>query len=139
ARKRSSDTTNQQGGETVSIATTGELQPLSELIPGWDPSWPQTGIELYETPAGELAPLAAAVRRHLMAAQRSSEQLSFAGTNAVRDRIEAGHIKPKWKKWEMLVLDRHRYRVMRPDGQGGAIPMRWVTRRVPTLEEVDAR
>lgn len=117
----------------------GLLKPLHEIVTGWDPNGPQTGVDLWEANPDDLDELARDIRRHIASAVRASDQVTFTSPSEVRTRIEAGHIRPKWRKWETLALDRSRQRIMIPDRDGGVRAARWVTKRVPTVELLEQR
>jgi hypothetical protein len=97
-----------------------ELQPLSDLIPGWPQNGPVDGKELIFADNSDLETLGltdeqhelvVALRQHFRsaaAARGASAQLSNAPM--VVRALDTGDIRPRWGKWLTIVLDRHNRR-----------------------------
>ena len=117
----------------------GPLNKLSELISDWDPSWPSSGDALWDADPATLEPLARKLRQHIGQAVRTTSQVGFTSPGELKMRIESNHITAKWGQWETLLLDQHKNRMMTSDGHGGSRAMRWVTKRAPDMETLDAR
>lgn len=117
------------------MAGTAMLAPLSVCVPGYPEDAPQWGDELLDADASGFAD---EIRRHIVLALRSSRQPPIDGPEAVRDQILSGEILPLNKKWRTYALDARR-RVDHARHGSAIRQLSWVTRRVPTADELRRR
>lgn len=117
------------------MVSTAMLAPLSVCVPGYPEDAPQWGDELLDA---DVSGFPDEIRKHIVLALRSSRQPPIDGPEAVRDQILSGEILPLTRKWRTYALD-SRKRVDHSRYGTAIRQMSWVTRRVPTAEELQKR
>lgn len=108
------------------------LEGLHDVFAAWPDDAPRWGDDLLATRCDGIA---GELRKHLIDAMLSSRQPPIDGPEAVRRYILDGAITPLRRKWRTYVLDNRRRLAVRHH-RGGVRVQSWVTRRVPTPEDL---
>lgn len=122
------------------------LQTLSELIPGWPETAPQTGAELIFCDNDELNELGldeatmeliVGVRRHMRTATLARGGSStLASISQVEKALISGDLELRSNRWMTMVLDRQRRRVFVQHDSGNSRTVRRISKWVPEASEL---